>query len=103
MSSSAPASRVLGKGAKAGVEKAGAGPKNRRPTKVATPVAVATGRKVLTLTSGSINSVTKSTPPIGVLNVAAMPAPVPAATSVMRWPISRRIIWPNAEPSDEPI
>ena len=52
--------------------------------KVAVPVAMATGRKVLTLTSGSISSVANSTPPIGVLKVAAMPAPAPAATRVMR-------------------
>ena len=39
------------------------------------PVAAATGRKVLTLTSGSISSIANMTPPIGVLNVAAMPGP----------------------------
>ena len=52
--------------------------------KVAVPVATATGRNVLTLISGSISSVANNTPPIGVLNVAAMPAPAPAATRVMR-------------------
>ena len=51
---------------------------------VAVPVATATGRKVLTLTSGSISSIANSTPPIGVLKVAAMPAPAPAATRTMR-------------------
>ena len=35
-----------------------------------------------TLTSCMSTSTAKSTPPIGVLNVAAMPAPPPAATSV---------------------
>ena len=46
--------------------------------KVAVPVEIATGRNVLTLISGSISSVANSTPPIGVLNVEAMPAPAPA-------------------------
>ena len=55
-----------------------------RPMKVAVPVASATGRKVRALSSGSINSMANITPPIGVLKVAAMPAPAPAATSVMR-------------------
>ena len=67
-----------------------ASPKNSRPMKVAVPVASATGRKVLTLTSGIISSIANSTPPIGVLKVAAMPAPAPAATRVMRWPAGMR-------------
>ncbi|MFZ2031544.1 MAG: hypothetical protein WAU68_14620 [Vitreimonas sp.] len=46
---------------------------------------MATGRNVLTLNSGSISSIANITPPIGVLKVAAMPAPAPAATSAMRW------------------
>ena len=71
--------------------------------KVAVPVAIATGRNVFTLISGNISSVANSTPPIGVLNVAAMPAPAPAATRMMRWPIDMRINWPKVEPSAEPI
>ena len=62
----------------------------------------ATGRNVRTLTSGIISSMANSTPPIGVLNVAAMPAPAPAATRMMRCPAgypdqSDRppIQWPN--------
>ena len=84
----APELRSFGSASSLGTEKAGAGPKTSRPTKVAMPVAVATGRNVLTLTSGNISSVTKSTPPMGVLKVAAMPAPAPAATRVIRWPAS---------------
>ena len=68
----------------AGTSKAGCEPKNSRPMKVAVPVASATGRKVRTLTSGIISSMANITPPIGVLKVAAMPAPAPAATRVMR-------------------
>ena len=43
------------------------------------------------------------TPPIGVLKVAAMPAPAPAATSAIRWPAGMRMICPSVEPSAEPI
>ena len=73
----APETGSLGSGVSGDAMKAGLGPKNSLPTNVAMPVAVATGRNVLTLTSGNISSVTNRTPPIGVLNVAAMPAPAP--------------------------
>ena len=55
------------------------------------------------LISGIINSMANITPPIGVLNVAAMPAPAPAATRMMRWPGVIRTIWPSVDPSAEPI
>ena len=71
--------------------------------KVAVPVASATGRKVRVLTSGIINSMANITPPMGVLKVAAMPAPAPAATSVIRCQGSMRMIWPIVEPSEAPI
>ena len=90
-------------GARCGTAKAGCGPKKKRPMKVAVPVASATGRKVRTLTSGIISSMANMTPPIGVLKVAAMPAPAPAATRMMRCPAGIRTIWPNVEPSAEPI
>ena len=64
--------------------KAGWSPSAQRPMKVAAPVAIATGRKLATLTSGSISSMANITPPIGVLKVAAMPAPAPAATRMIR-------------------
>ena len=86
-----------------GMAKAGWMPKKIRPMKVAVPVASATGRKVRALTSGIISSMANITPPIGVLKVAAMPAPAPAATSVMRCHGAMRMIWPRVEPSDEPI
>ena len=70
---------------------------------VAVPVASATGRKVRTLTSGIISSMANMTPPIGVLKVAAMPAPAPAATRIMRCPAGIRTIWPRVDPSAEPI
>ncbi len=78
-------------------------PKNSRPTTVAVPVDSATGRNVLTLTSGIISSVANITPPIGVLKVAAMPAPAPAATRVMRCAIGMAITWPSVDPNAEPI
>ena len=68
--------------------------------KVAVPVDSATGRKVRALTSGSISSIANMTPPIGVLKVAAMPAPAPAATRVMRCHGSIRMSWPSVEPMD---
>ena len=74
-----------------------------RPMNVAVPVASATGRKVRALNSGSISSMANITPPIGVLKVAAMPAPAPAATSVMRCHGAIWIIWPSVEPRVEPI
>ena len=82
----------------AGTLKAGRGPKKIRPMNVAVPVASATGRNVRVLTSGIMSSMAKITPPIGVLKVAAMPAPAPAATSVMRCQASSRMNWPMLEP-----
>ena len=67
------------------------------------PVEAATGRKVLTRTSGSISSIANMTPPIGVLKVAAIPAPAPAATRVMRCPCGMRMSCPKVEPKAEPI
>ena len=74
-----------------------------RPIKVAVPVASATGRNVRALNSGIISSMANITPPIGVLNVAAMPAPAPAATSVMRCHGAMWMICPSVEPIAEPI
>ena len=71
--------------------------------KVAVPVAKATGRNVRTLTSGIISSMENMTPPIGVLNVAAIPAPAPAATRMIRCPAGIRTIWPNVDPRADPI
>ena len=62
--------------------KAGSGPIRIRPSSVAAPVAMTTGRKVRLETSGSRISSANRTPPSGVLNVAAMPAPAPAERSV---------------------
>jgi hypothetical protein len=59
---------------------------------VAVPVEMATGRNVFTLISGIISSVANSTPPIGVLNVAAIPAPAPEATRMMRCAIDMGMI-----------
>jgi hypothetical protein len=58
---------------------------------------------VRALTSGSISSIASMTPPIGVLKVAAMPAPAPAATSVMRCHGAIGMIWPRVEPIEAPI
>jgi len=86
-----------------GIANAGWMPKKMRPTNVAAPVASATGRKVRALSSGIISSIANITPPIGVLKVAAMPAPAPAATSVMRCHDAMRTNCPSVEPMAAPI
>src|ERR1700733_14464070 len=78
-------------------------PKKMRPMNVAVPVASATGRNVRALSSGIISSIANMTPPIGVLKVAAMPAPAPAATNVIRCQGAMRTIRPSVEPIAEPI
>ncbi len=45
----------------------------------------------------------KSTPPSGVLKVAAMPAPAPAATRVIRCQAIRPVTKLMVEPNDAPI
>jgi hypothetical protein len=64
--------------------KAGCKPNQYRPMKVAVPVAIATGRKVLALSSGIRISMANITPPIGVLKVAAIPPPPPHAIRIIR-------------------
>ena len=62
-----------------------------------------TGRKLRGEISGSRISEAKSTPPSGVLKVAAMPAPAPAESRMIfcaRMRFSRRA---SVEPKDEPI
>jgi hypothetical protein len=68
--------------------------------KVAVSVASATGKNVRTLTSGIINSIANITPPMGVLNVAAIPEPAPAATRVMRCQAANGMICPVETTSD---
>ena len=62
-----------------------------------------TGRKVRLETSGRRISSANSTPPIGVLKVAAMPAPAPAESSVTFCQLRRASLRPKVEPSAEPI
>ena len=69
---------------------------------MAAPVAITTGRKVREETSGSISSSANITPPSGVLKVAAMPAPPPAATRVMVCQVGRRNTRPSVEPMPLP-
>ena len=54
-------------------------------------------------TSGSRISSANSTPPSGVLKVAAIPAPAPADSRVIFCEVDSPISWENAEPSAEPI
>ena len=86
-----------------GTLNAGSGPISMRPTWVAAPVAMTTGRKVRLDTSGNRISRANSTPPSGVLKVAAMPAPAPAESSVTFCQGASRIACEKAEPSAAPI
>ena len=45
----------------------------------------------------------KSTPPSGVLKVAAMPAPAPAESKVIFCEVARCMTRPKVDPSAEPI
>ena len=66
-------------------------------------VATTTGRKVRLLTSGSSSSTANSTPPSGVLKVAAMPAPAPAESSVIFCQRARWSMRASVEPKEAPI
>ena len=102
IASSTPKALAAGKNT-SGTAKAGLGPMRMRPTRVAAPVAMTTGRKVRLETSGRRISIANRTPPIGVLKVAAMPAPAPAESRVIFWPVESPITCEKAEPSAEPI
>src|SRR5271166_2550938 len=68
----------------AGTLKEGKIPKKVRPMQVAVTLAIPTHSRLRGLMQGSINSAANATPPIGVLNVAAMPPPAPAAIRMAR-------------------
>ena len=87
----------------AGTMKAGSGPINILPMEVAAPVATTTGRKVRFETSGNRISRANSTPPSGVLKVAAIPAPAPAESSVIFCQVESLMAWEKADPSAAPI
>ena len=86
-----------------GTTNAGSGPISILPMVVAAPVAMTTGRKVRFETSGSRISSANSTPPSGVLKVAAMPAPAPAASRVIFCQVESLMACEKAEPSAAPI
>ena len=86
-----------------GMTKAGSGPINILPMVVAAPVATTTGRNVRFDTSGRRISTANSTPPSGVLKVAAMPAPAPAESRVIFCDVESLINCEKAEPSAAPI
>jgi hypothetical protein len=52
----------------------------------------ATHRRLMGLTTGIISSMANTMPPIGVLNVAAMPPPAPAAMSMARCRVGMEMI-----------
>ena len=83
-----------------GTAKAGSGPISIRPMVVAAPVAMTTGRKVRFETSGNRISSANSTPPSGVLKVAAMPAPAPAESRVIFCQVES--LMPGRKPNPAP-
>ena len=70
--------------ASAGTLKEGTTPKKARPIKVATTVASVTNAILRALTETSMSSIANVMPPKGALNVAAIPAPAPAAIRRLR-------------------
>ena len=66
-------------------------------------VATTTGRKLRVEISGSSTSLAKRTPPSGVLNVAAMPAPAPAESRMIFWDLISRSLRAKVDPKDAPI
>ncbi len=66
-------------------------------------VATTTGRNVRFDTSGSSSSTANSTPPSGVLKVAAIPAPAPAAIMVIFCQRARCRLRASVEPKEAPI
>src|SRR6266850_5855936 len=86
-----------------GTLKDGRSPKNDRPTYVAVIQDRATHRRLMGLTTGIISSIANTMPPIGVLNVAAMPLPAPAAMSMARCRAGMEMTWPTDEPKAAPI
>src|SRR5262245_47516992 len=78
-------------------------PKNEWPMYVAVTQASATQSKLSELTHGSINSIANAIPPIGVLNVAAIPAPAPVAIRIARCRAGIAMTCPTDDPKAEPI
>ena len=77
---------------------AGCKPNAKRPMYVATTEAMPSGMSVRELAAGSMSSTAKTMPPIGVLNVAAMPPAPPQAMSVIRC----GMLQPDATPTIDP-
>ena len=53
--------------------------------------------------SNSKSSIARMTPAMGALNVAAMPAPAPHASSTLRSVAVVENIWPTSEPKAPPV
>ena len=66
-------------------------------------VATTTGRKLRVEISGSSTSLANSTPPSGVLKVAAMPAPAPADRRMIFCARISRSLRAKVDPKDAPI
>ena len=86
-----------------GRKKDGSVPSSRRLICVAITVAVTVTNRVRALIDTSSSSTANTMPPSGALNVAAIPAPAPAAISVTRSLVLMAISEPRVEPKAEPI
>ena len=86
-----------------GTLNAGSTPSIRRPIIVAITVARVTKVRLNAFTETSINSMAKTIPPRGALNVAAIPAPAPAAIRMLRCRTGIFIHCPRVEPQAAPI
>ena len=83
-------------------QKEGRTPKNTRPMEVAVTQESPTQSRLRGVANGNISSTAKTMPPIGVLNVAAMPPPVPAAISRARCRAGIATSCPSVEPKAAP-
>ena len=78
-------------------------PAAARPMYVATTDVIPNGMSVREFDAGSISSMAKTTPPIGVLNVAAIPPAAPQAIRVTRCETLQPDATPTIEPKVDPI
>src|SRR6185437_13339004 len=78
-------------------------PSRNQRTEVAKVVAITRGMKERARNSKRSNSMARITPAIGVLNVAAIPAPAPQASNTLRSDAVVAMNCPTSEPSAPPV
>ena len=78
-------------------------PRSTERTLVASVHAITSGMKERERNSKRRSSIARITPAIGVLNVAAIPAPAPQARRTFRSEAVVEMIWPISEPTAPPV